>query len=323
MRKVFIIDGGAGRVICAIPALEKYVKSHPEEDIRILIAGWDFLFWGSKLLQNITFSVNDKGIFENILKDADEVISPEPYRLPEYYTQKVSLTEAFDLLINGENSNLGPANLYLSRPEIATGLKIIEDVRNHQKKKKTIVIQPFGSGAKFVNLNGHHEVVDESNRSLTLLSYSMLVRELAKEYNIVLFADAQFHFQEDNFSYKVNGDLRTHMSIIAACDYFIGCDSVGQHMARSFNKPGTVFVGSTFPKNITYPDWFQVVDKICDERIYSPMRFNHIDSNMADRLNEGCMDYSVEEMNDIINKITEHMEITTKCETCVSCETCK
>ena len=329
MRKVFIIDGGAGRVICAIPALEEYVKTHPEEDVKILIAGWDSLFWGNKLLQNKTFNINDKGTFDNILKDADEVVSPEPYKLPGYYNQKYSLIEAFDVIINGKNNNLKSINLQTSIQEKIEAANVIIDVRKHQNKEKTIVIQPFGSAARFLDFGVDHDVIDETNRSLTLLSYSMLVRELSKDYNIILFANNQFHFKEDVFTYKLNADLRTHMSVISAADYFIGCDSVGQHMARSFNKPGTVFVGSTFPQNITYMDWFQIIDKICGERVYSPMRINHTDSNMADRLNEGCMFYTVEEMEDIISNIKEHIKISigssgpiSNQNTCNNCESC-
>lgn len=37
MKKVFVIDGGAGRIITAIPALEKYVKQNPSHQTNIII----------------------------------------------------------------------------------------------------------------------------------------------------------------------------------------------------------------------------------------------------------------------------------------------
>ena len=37
MTTVFIIDGGAGRAIAAIPALLKYHRLNPKKDFRILI----------------------------------------------------------------------------------------------------------------------------------------------------------------------------------------------------------------------------------------------------------------------------------------------
>ena len=91
-RKVFTLDGGAGRAITAIPALEKYAKAHPDEDWKIVIGGWDTLFFGNPLLQDRTYSMDVKGLFENIIKDS-QIIHPEPYTLWEYYNQKCSLAE--------------------------------------------------------------------------------------------------------------------------------------------------------------------------------------------------------------------------------------
>ena len=94
-RKVFYIDGGAGRVIAAIPALEKYARLHPKEDWGVVIAGWDALYWGHPILQERTYSADTKGLFNNFLKDS-VIETPEPYRVSGYFTQKLSLAEAFD-----------------------------------------------------------------------------------------------------------------------------------------------------------------------------------------------------------------------------------
>lgn len=74
MRKIIMIDGGAGRAIASIPALEKYAKNHANEDWYVLIAGWDNLLWGNKLLQDRTFSMDTKGIFNSLIKDADIIL---------------------------------------------------------------------------------------------------------------------------------------------------------------------------------------------------------------------------------------------------------
>ena len=63
MKKVFVIDGGAGRAIAAIPALEKYVRLHPNETVRIVVFGWDNLIWGNTLLQDITYNADTKCLF--------------------------------------------------------------------------------------------------------------------------------------------------------------------------------------------------------------------------------------------------------------------
>ena len=86
-KKVFSIDGGAGRAICAIPALEKYARLHPDEDWNIIIGGWDTLYFGNPLLQERTYSMDLKGIFKNLIKDS-QIIHPEPYTLWQYYNQQ-------------------------------------------------------------------------------------------------------------------------------------------------------------------------------------------------------------------------------------------
>ena len=94
-KKVFSIDGGAGRAICAIPALEKYARLNPEEDWNIIIGGWDALYFGNPLLQERTYSMDVKGIFNNLIKD-NQIVHPEPYTRWEYYNQQCSLAEAFE-----------------------------------------------------------------------------------------------------------------------------------------------------------------------------------------------------------------------------------
>ena len=47
----FVISGGAGRVVTAIPALEKYHRQNPDDDFKVLVHGWIDLFWSHPLLQ--------------------------------------------------------------------------------------------------------------------------------------------------------------------------------------------------------------------------------------------------------------------------------
>lgn len=306
MKKVFVIDGGAGRIIAAIPALEKYVRNNPNDDVKIVIFGWDNLLWGNSLLQNITYSADTKGVFENVLKNADEVVSPEPYKLPAYFKQEVSLAQAFDREINKtvDHSDLGVPKLYLSKAEEKGAANILADVKSQQKKQKTIIIQPFGRSARV----DRGDVIDDSSRGLDSRSYLQLVKKLATKYNMVLFAEKQFHLPQDTYTFKFEGDLRAWASIIEASDYFVGCDSVGQHMARAFNKPGTVIIGSTFAINTTYPDWFNIVEKDDVPKIYSPIRLTGLDAHLADRYNDKCMDFSEKEVDQIFMAIVNDIE---------------
>lgn len=96
-------------------------------------------------------------------------------------------------------------------------------------------------------------------------------------------------------------------ALIDCADYFVGVDSVGQHMARATNTPGTVIFGSTFPINTSYPDWFQIIEKAGTKK-YSPIRITGLDSVLADRYNDRMMDFEESEIADIYNKIVADIE---------------
>ena len=94
---------------------------------------------------------------------------------------------------------------------------------------------------------------------------------------------------------------------IGAADYFIGVDSVGQHIARALGIPGTVIVGSTFAINTTYPDYFNIVEKE-DAKKYSPIRISGLESHLADRANDTLMDFSDDQINKIYANILKDIE---------------
>lgn len=307
-RKVFAIDGGAGRVIASIPALEKYAKNHKDEDWAIIVFGWDTLFFGNPLLQDRVYSADVKGIFNSLLKDSD-IFSPEPYRLWEYYNQKCSLAEAFDKLINGtdDHSDLDRPNLFLNKAEEKMAANIIADVKSKQNKDITIVIQPFGRSARIDN----GDIIDDSTRSIEPHVYNKLVKKLSQKYNIIFMGEQEFANQvqlEDPISAKLQLDLRGWAAVIEGSDYFIGCDSVGQHMARAFDTPGTILLGSTFAINTTYPDYFQIIENENVEKVYSPIRVCGLDAHLADRLNDRYMDYSDDDVEEIYKAIVKDIK---------------
>lgn len=305
MKKIFFIDGGAGRAICAIPALEKYIRNNPQDEISIIIPGWDNLFWGNKLLQDITFSDATKGIFDLVVKKADKIFSPEPYRVPGYFNQKLSLAQAFDEEINNtdDHSDLSIPKLYVNKVEEKGSLNLIADVKSQFQKSKTVVFQPYGRSARL----DRNEIIDDSSRGLDSYSYLKLVKKLSSKYNVILFAEQHLYSQEDSYTFKPQIDLRNWFGIIQNCDYFIGCDSVGQHIARCFNKPGTVLIGSTFPVNVSYPDFFNIIEKK-EQKKYSPIRICSLDSHLADRYNDNCMNYSDNEIDSIFKNIVSDIE---------------
>lgn len=305
MKKIFFIDGGAGRVVAAIPALLKFNRLNPGADWVVLVAGWDYLFWGIPELQDRTYGLDTKGLFDNVIKNADVVITPEPYRLPAYFKQEISLVQAFDREINNttDHSDLGVPTLVFNQAEKLVAQSTIKDLKAAQKKQKTVIFQPFGRGAKV----DKEAIIDEESRSISQKDYITLVRKLAQRYNMIFFGEPDFQMKEDNFAAKYTCDLRQWGALIEEADYFVGCDSVGQHMARAVGTPGTVIFGSTFPINTTYPDYFQILENDAPKK-YSPIRFAGLDSSLANRLNEKAMKFTDKELNDIFLAITTDIE---------------
>lgn len=305
MKKVFYIDGGAGRIITAMPALLKYAKLHPGEDWNVLIPAWDALYWGIPELQDRTYSTDTKGVFDNIILKATEIISPEPYRNVDYIHQRISLAEAFDAEINKttDHSDLEKPRLVYNNYEKYAAMNTIADIKNAQKKQKTIVIQPFGRGAKI----DRAAVVDEESRSLFPSDYLYLAKRLSQNYNIIFFGEQPFQLQEDVYAAKFTCDLRQWGALIEEADYFVGVDSVGQHMAYASNTPGTVIFGSTFPINTSYPKYFQIIENKANKK-YSPIRIAGLDCMLSNRLNEPCIRFTEAELADIYNSIVNHLE---------------
>ena len=79
-------------------------------------------------------------------------------------------------------------------------------------------------------------------------------------------------------------------------------------MARAFDKPGTVILGSTYAVNITYPDHFQIIENENVEKEYSPIRICGLDSHLADRKNDRCMDFTDEEVDNIYSAIVKDIK---------------
>ena len=304
MKTVFMIDGGAGRAIAAIPAFIKYNKTN--SDFRILVSGWDTLYWGIPELQDKVFNPDQKGAFEQFLLDADRVISPEPYRVPGYFKQEKSLAEAFDYLINetDDHSDLGVPILKTSRNEELQAAKFIQQVKQQQQKQKTVVIQPFGRSMEKPSEN---ILLDQSSRSINPDTYLKLVKKLSTKYNLILFAEKNFWMEQDTYTMKPEADLRMWSAFIDAADYFIGCDSVGQHMARALNKPGTVVLGSTFAINTTYPNYFNIIERDTP-KVYSPIRISGLEGHLADRINESTVEFTDEEINKMYESIVKDIE---------------
>jgi ADP-heptose:LPS heptosyltransferase len=304
MKTVITIDGGIGRALTALPAILYFAEKHKDNEFYVLIHGWDFLSWGFPQLQNRTFNPEDKGTFNRYFWNADKIISPEPYRDPEYYRGEINLIQAFHKQINESTDyeNLPKDYIKLSQFEKLKGLQIVSEVKELQKKKKTIVIQPYGSTATLCPIG----VFDTSFRSFPQKFYENLAEKLSKKYNIVYMGANEFH---DTISYKPQPDpnMREWIGIIEAADYFIGCDSCGQHFAKAVGKKASVLIAGTDKNSVSYPDDFHIIERDC-EFYPAPMRICSNDSALATRLNEERIHFTEEEMKNAYDIIIENIE---------------
>lgn len=302
MTTIISLDGGLGRIITAIPSLLKYSKNHPDEEWYITVPGWDFITWGFPELQERTFNPDARGSFDLYWK-ADRVISPEPYRLPKYYRNEISLREAFDICINNstDHQDLPPMQLKLSFAEKRRALEVLQEAKEKHKKSKTIVIQPYGSTAT-PHPTG---VFDDSLRSIPKPMLDYIISNLSKDYNLIYMGAKEFH---DSRMYRpeLEHNLREWAAVIEAADYFIGCDSCGQHMRKCFNKNASVMIAGTHKVNVTYEN-FHIIER--DVPFYpDAMRISGFQSHMSSRLNEPRLDFTQEEIENAYQEIVKNIE---------------
>lgn len=308
MHKIFFINGGTGRVVSALPALELYAKDHKEFYI-VCESGLDILI-GHPIFQEIAFDSNHKGLFKSIIKDG-QIVTTEPYRDHDYYNQRCSISQAFDKQINSHNEirELDPPKIYLNKEEELYGIATINIAKKDHGKLKTIVVQPYGRGSQ--RPENADIIVDAGSRSLEQHDYLKLVERLRQEFNVLCMSEFPTH--GDTFAINPkNLDLRKWAAVIELADYFIGCDSVGQHLAYSFNTPGTVILGSTYAVNVTYPSYFNVWEKPGLKKTYAPIRISDFETHLADRLNDQALFLSDEEFEDLYKSILEHIKTQVK-----------
>lgn len=296
----FFINGGAGRVLTSIPALENYHKENPDDDFIIVCEGGMDMYKGHPILHERAYDAWHKNLFEEHLKNRN-CVSPEPYRVWEYYNQKASLAQAFDIAIN--NKGLRDVNIpkiYLNKVEINEAFNVINQVKNQTGFDKILVVQPFGR----TTANTDELVIDPTSRSFNLTDIVDIINELKKEYSVIVMSEFPFALEEGEPKNPVAmpqiPDIRIWSAIIEMADHFLGCDSVGQHLAKALGKTASVVFGSTFPINTSYVNDkdFDIIDTAENTRVYSPIRMTG--EEMQDRINDSCMDLTDKDKQEII-----------------------
>lgn len=309
--KAYFINGGAGRVICSIPAFEKLAEK--DKDFIIVCEGGMDFYKGHPVLHNRAYDNWHKGLFEEHLKHRD-IITPEPYRVWEYYNQKCSLSQAFDIIINNEGiRDLQDPTIKLNKLEMAQGYNIVQEVRAKTGFEKVLVVQPFGRGIQ----NMGEMTVDPSSRSMNLVNAIEIINELKKEYAVILMSEFPIALEEkDDGKFPVAmpqiPDLRVWASIIDCADHFLGVDSVGQHIAKSLKKTATVITGATFPVNISYPNSpdFDIIDLGEGKRVYDPIRISMEDE--VQRANDEVMEMTKTQIQAVLQSVRKRLGRSTK-----------
>ena len=250
--KAFFISGGAGRVICSIPAFERYAKDSGDKDFIIVCEGGMDFYRGHTVLQKHAYEVWHKGLFDQHLRDKD-IVTPEPYRINEYFNQECSLAQAFDIEINSleEPRELPAPSINLNKTETITGYQAIQGIKSQLNKDKAIIVQPFG---RSVTQMGEY-LIDSTSRSFEVGNIVSIIEQLRDKYAVVMMADLALPIPENKehpVAMPREPNLRLWASMINSAEHFLGCDSVGQHIAKALDKTATVVIGSTVPINISY-----------------------------------------------------------------------
>lgn len=303
--KAFFLNGGAGRIICAVPALEKYYEEGGDKDFIIVCEGGTDIFKGHPFLDERTYDNWHKDLFREKIVSRD-MVRPEPYNVWEYYNQKCSLAQAFDIEINNKGIRpLQKSTLRLSKDELIAGRQTVAEIKTKLKKEKLVVIQPFGRGIEHVD----GSFVDRTGRSFEYKDLKSIIKKLQQnDYAVALMSEFSLELKEEKMKDEIaqpqGVGIRIWASIIKYADHFLGCDSLGQHLAYVVGTPATVITGSTFPINVSYPDTdgINILDMGEFDREYSPIRIAQ--DERVDRKNEIIMSMTPEIIEVIINSVT-------------------
>jgi len=194
--------------------------------------------------------------------------------------------------------------IYLSKDELLNGRYIVGEVKKKVKKDKAVVFQPFGRGIEYID----ETLIDKTGRSFELKDVKQIIKKLQDNgYGIIMMSEFKVDLTDaklkDEVAVPENVNVRVWAAIIKYCDHFLGCDSLGQHLAYSVGTQATVVTGSTYPINVSYPDTkgVDVLDMGEVDREYSPIRITM--DERIDRKNEKIMAMNDDITTHIVNYV--------------------
>jgi len=153
-------------------------------------------------------------------------------------------------------------------------------------------------------------IFDPSSRSFEFSNITALLTELRTEYAVIIMSEIMIPLEKDDNHATAQPqiqDIRMWASIISGADHFLGCDSVGQHIAKAVGTTATIVTGSTYPINITYPNYegFDVIDVGEGRREYSPIRISMDDER--DRANNDCISMTPEQEVEVLESCVKFL----------------
>ena len=302
--KAFFINGGAGRMISSVPAFEKYLEESDDKDFIIVCEGGTDVFKGHPKLDDRAYDIWHKGLFKDYLKNR-EIVTTEPYRVWEYYNQQCSIAQAFDIQVNNKGlRELPKPTLKLSKDELLNGRSVVSEVKKKLKKEKLVVFQPYGRGVEYID----ETLLDRTARSFELKDVKAIVKKLQQnDYAVIMMSEFKTDLSDVKLKEEVampeNVNMRVWAAIIKYADHFLGCDSLGQHLAYSMETPSTIITGATYPINVSYPDceYFEILDMGEIHREYDPIRI--LPDERVNRMNENIMSMT----DDITTLVVNHV----------------
>ena len=89
--------------------------------------------------------------------------------------------------------------------------------------------------------------------------------------------------------------------------YNLGLEQVKWSIIQNLYKNYTNITYKIFDYS-KYPEWFNIYEKPGAEKKYSPIRISGLDSHLADRYNDKCMDLSDKDVDELFLSIVKDID---------------
>lgn len=301
--KSVLINGGMGKNICAIPALEKYSESCDRLNV---ITGHPDLFVGNEKFR--IYHPDHSYLWEDVISQGEFTV-PEPYFIESYWRQEIHMIDGYNILLNGEvirgdDGNLPIGNVMIYPDEFLDAKIFIDNLLTNSGKKKFVLCQPYGQAA----MKKADVILDPTARSIREGDLRYIVDNLDPDVYVFLVGQIDLInleiFETKNRIGTAQMTLRQIMALTAVANYIIGIDSLLMHLGWPLRKNGTILLGATYKENACYPQ-YNVLQRDGFPKEIMPWQ---MPTKQIGARNYGAMDFSKEELDVTINQINKDLE---------------